>query len=106
AGVDRPAFTESMASLAPVLAGAPADADRVVFTFDRTGVNLAARRSSLKYIRSVVDGAEVLYDLESDPAETVNHVDDPAHAAALGELRAAADRYSAAGIPDLPYFDR
>lgn len=37
--------------------------------------------------------AEELYDLEADPHETVNLVDDPAHAQALAEMRARLERW-------------
>ncbi|MDH4169557.1 MAG: sulfatase-like hydrolase/transferase [Acidimicrobiia bacterium] len=104
-GIERPRFTEHLVSLAPVLDGQPADPDRIVHTFDRTGVNVAARQRSLKYIRAAISGGEVLFDLQHDPDETASVLDDPAHAAALAEFRSSVDRYEDTAIPDLPYFD-
>jgi hypothetical protein len=44
---------------------------------------------------------EELYDLRSDPGEIQNVVDDPAHAAALTELRSALDAHLA--VTDDPF---
>ena len=63
-----------------------------------------ARRGRYKYIRLLGFGQEVLFDLETDPGETVNLMDRPEHGAIVDELRAAVDRQLAATIPDLPSF--
>src|SRR5579859_6068775 len=57
-------------SLASVLQGAPEDAERDVFC--STGGWWMIRRRSHKLLRHQGTGAEVLYDLESDPGETKN----------------------------------
>ena len=44
------------------------------------------RMGNLKYIMHLYEGDQ-LYDLEKDPQEQVNRIDDPAYADALGEMR-------------------
>ena len=44
------------------------------------------RMGSLKYIMHLYEGDQ-LYDLEKDPQEQMNRIDDPAYADALGEMR-------------------
>ena len=44
------------------------------------------RMGSLKYIMHLYEGDQ-LYDLEKDPQERMNRIDDPAYADALGEMR-------------------
>ncbi|MGI9600803.1 MAG: sulfatase family protein [Acidimicrobiales bacterium] len=103
--IDRPRFTEDLVSLAPAFTdAASADPERIVHTFDRTGVNLSARLGSMKYIKAVISDESVLFDLADDPEETTSVIDDPAHADVVAELEASIGRYSSAGIPDLPYF--
>ncbi|MBS0563930.1 MAG: choline-sulfatase [Proteobacteria bacterium] len=51
---------------------------------------VALRDGRWKYIRCAAD-PEMLFDLESDPAERRNLAPDPAHAATLARLRALAD---------------
>ncbi|WP_373356177.1 choline-sulfatase [Pseudoroseicyclus sp. CXY001] len=58
------------------------------------------RDGRYKYIRCTLD-PELLFDLEADPHELTNLAEDPAHAEALGRLRAQADeRWDLAGFDD------
>ncbi len=51
---------------------------------------VALRNDRYKYVRCELD-PELLFDLDNDPHEQINLVDDPAHRDALAELRAQAD---------------
>jgi choline-sulfatase len=52
---------------------------------------VALRSGKYKYTRCALD-PEQLFDMDADPHELTNLADDPAHADALQELRAEADR--------------
>jgi len=89
-------------SLAGVLAGGEAPADRVVLSALTTGWPMA-RRGSQKYVRGSW-GSEVLFDVERDPGETFDLKAIPGGAEAVAALSAEVDRALALAIPDLPRF--
>ncbi len=73
-------------SLGPLLRGASSDWDNeTVSQFGRT--NLMIKRDALKYQYYGSEMPEVLFDLERDPDELVNFIDDPTYASALSDLR-------------------
>ncbi len=80
AGIEPPDEVEfDTRSLRPILDGepSPSDLDRVVFS----GTTITwpmVRRGRYKYIEHIHQGQPVLFDLEADPRESVNLVDDPA----------------------------
>ena len=55
---------------------------------DEGGFNLMIKREDLKYQFYGSDLPEVLFDLESNPDETRNLIDEPEYAAALEVFRA------------------
>ena len=54
----------------------PSDLDRAVFS-GTTVTWPMVRRGRYKYIENIEQGQPVLFDLEADPCESVNLVDDP-----------------------------
>ena len=110
AGVEIPADVQGR-SLAPLLRGERPDDWRrsvlIEYYSDTVWPRLvemgyeAVRTDRWKYIRySDLDGMDELYDLETDPYEMNNRIDDPAAAEALAaaeaELRRLLDEYGAA----------
>jgi len=96
AGADVPDLL-SGESLAPLLRGDEADADRsVVIEFDRFDVDndavgefLPIRcivRGDYKLVINLLDTVDELYHMADDPAEVVNLIGDPAHAEARDRL--------------------
>jgi choline-sulfatase len=80
AGVAPPAGVDfDSRSLRPILEGrpGPGDRDRTVLSGTSIGFPMV-RRGRYKYIEHVDQGQPVLFDLEADPHETTNLVDDPA----------------------------
>lgn len=65
------------------------------------------RRGPLKLItrRHWVHPGRALFDLDADPGETVNLVDDPRYAAELDDLQAWLDAELARPPPDLPFVE-
>jgi arylsulfatase A-like enzyme len=90
AGVQPPSGVEPDArSLRPILEGAAAaeDLERTVFCATTLTFPMV-RRGKFKYIRHVEHGQPVLFDLDADPDESVNLVDDPAYADVVADLEA------------------
>jgi arylsulfatase A-like enzyme len=104
AGLAPPADVEfDTRSLRPILDGDPGaeDPDRPVFT----ALSMAwpmIRRGRFKYMRQTEHGMPVLFDLEADPHESVNLVDDPAHAQTALELTAILDAELDRPVLDVP----
>jgi arylsulfatase len=81
----------------------PADGDgRVLFVSPSIGWN-GVRRGRYKYLgrRNLYFPARALFDLETDPGETVDLADDPAHAAVADELERLLDEELARPAPEL-----
>jgi choline-sulfatase len=81
-------------SLVPLMEGDSAEwharfADETISQFG--GTNLMIKRGTLKYQlyerKGCTEAPEVLFDLNADPGETRNHLDNPAHAQALAAFR-------------------
>lgn len=74
-------------SLRPILDGSAgaADLDRAVYSATSVGWPMV-RRGRHKYIEHELHGQPVLFDLEADPLEGANLVDDPARAEVRDEL--------------------
>jgi arylsulfatase len=104
-GVDRAELGLDARSLTEYFNGEETHDDRIVYTSSVNRVCPMVRRRNLKYFRHIESGEELLVDVEKDPGETVNRIDDPAYAQDLADLRAALDRILAQGIPDLPRMD-
>lgn len=90
AGVDVPDTFEGR-DLRPVLAGHGMEEREDIFSYyHRTSMGAypqrAVRNHEWKYIFNAFDKDE-LYDIESDPAEAVNLIDNPQHRDALGKLK-------------------
>ncbi len=86
AGLPVPPGLDSR-SLVPLLRGDGAGwDDETVSQFGKT--NLMIKRGHLKYQYYGEAMPEVLFDLEQDPGETRNHLDDPRHRRALAAFRA------------------
>ncbi|QMU57213.1 MAG: choline-sulfatase [Boseongicola sp.] len=81
-------------TLLPIAAGSDrTEPVRIEYAAEATIAPMAALRwGRYKYIRCAVD-PELLFDLDADPNELVNLVDDEAHGDALTELRKMADDY-------------
>ena len=91
AGVPAPSdYDFNGRSLRPLLSGTTAaeDDDRAVFCATTMGWPMV-RRQRYKYIFNKRSSAKVLFDLESDPAEHINHWQDPDYALIADELSAA-----------------
>jgi choline-sulfatase len=62
----------------------------------------ALRTENLKYVARTKEWPSELYDLEADPGETRNVIEDPAYQAQLKALRTElADFFRQAGAPPL-----
>ena len=92
AGLETPDHIEGV-SLVPLLKDPDAEWDRSVLTTNGYR-NHAVTYDHYRYIR-YADGAEELYDLESDPNEWMNRADDPEMADIKAELIARLPKYDA-----------
>lgn len=107
AGVRPPeGVTFDARTLRPILDGVPdaRDPDRAVFSATTVTWPMV-RRGPYKYIEHFEhgkDGNAVLFDLEADPTESVNRVDDPSLAAVRAELEELLDTLRAQPVLDLP----
>ncbi len=86
ADIPTPAGLESR-SLAPLLRNEPWPWPNETFS-QFWGRNLMIKRDALKYHSYGEEWPEVLFDLERDPGETTNFIDDPAYAEAVAAFRA------------------
>ncbi len=102
AGADRDAILARQGSpgesLLPLIRDP--DALRRDIQFCESGPNRMARTDTAKLIRryphpSGVEVCDAFYDLVSDPRETVNAIQEPAHAKVIADLSAAMDAYYA-----------
>jgi arylsulfatase A-like enzyme len=88
AGLDNPeAQTLPGRSFLPSLLGQTASARREIVVFDEYGPVRMIRDSRYKYIHRYPYGPHELYDLEEDPGERRNLVDDPAQTERIVEMR-------------------
>jgi arylsulfatase len=106
AGVAVPRGVEfDSRSLRPILDAEPGsnDHDRAVFTWTgRSGCSMS-RRGRYKYIEhSGRRDQPLLFDLEGDPLEQVNLVDDPAHRDVADQLARRLDTLLCQPVVDLP----
>ncbi|SEB65208.1 Arylsulfatase A [Paramicrobacterium humi] len=91
AGLDPAPFeTGPGQSFAPLLQGEP-QPGRAVVVHDEYGPVRMIRTGDRKYVHRHPFGPHELYDLQNDPGERVNRIDDPAWAAELSSLRARLD---------------
>ncbi len=87
-------------SYAPFLRGdKPSWTNRLYFEYCYVR---AVRTENLKFVQRTKEWPSELYDLEADPGESRNRIDDPAYAAQLAGLRADLDSFfRKAGAPPL-----
>lgn len=86
-------------SLVPLMEGNTDDwTDETVSQYD--GRNLMIKRGDLKYGYYGEEDPEVLWDLDRDPSETTNYVDDPAYEAAVERFRDRRDELGYGPDPD------
>ncbi|MCP5109330.1 MAG: sulfatase-like hydrolase/transferase [bacterium] len=100
-GVDAPADPKRAGrSYAPFLRGEqPAWRSRLFFEYSYTR---AIRTENLKYVQRTREWPSELYDLEADPGETRNLIDNPAYTEQLARLRAELTGYfESAGSPPI-----
>lgn len=76
-GIPLPCPDMESTSLASVLAGGAADAERAVFCGTMEGTPML-RRGAFKHIWHSIADVHILYNLEDDPGETTNLAADPA----------------------------
>lgn len=100
AGLVKPCADMESSSLAPVLAGTAAAADRAVFCSTMEGTPML-RQGHYKHIWHSVADANILYDLEQDPGETRNIADEPRHRDMLAANVELMREMLARPIPDL-----
>ena len=67
--------------------------DRVIFAESGRGDQLMVRTARHKLIRSMRRNSSFLYDLEADPMETVNRIDDPGYADVIAALDQALEAW-------------
>ncbi|MDP6668110.1 MAG: sulfatase-like hydrolase/transferase [Dehalococcoidia bacterium] len=75
-------------SFVPLLRGEPMDANRPVVVFEEYGPTRMIRNETAKYVHRHPEGPNEFFDLVGDPDETVNEIDNPAFAEAIGGMRA------------------
>jgi iduronate 2-sulfatase len=94
-GLQAPGYLDGI-SLRPMLDDASQTVREAAFTQARDGY--AVRNERWRYIEWA-EGAEgtQLYDMERDPNETTNLVEDPEHADTVAELQALLKTYRQAG---------
>ena len=90
-------------SLTPHFGGGKVEADRIVYTMSGSHYPMV-RKGQIKYFRHQPSGEELLFDLDKDPLETVNRIDDPTYASRAEELRVYLRDLLAKGIPEVPWF--
>lgn len=100
AGIPRPCADMESASLAPVLAGGSAVADRAVFCGTMEGTPML-RRGAFKHIWHSIADVHILYNLEQDPGETRNLAGDPAYKQLLRDNVAELRQVLARPVPPL-----
>jgi arylsulfatase len=103
AGVEVPSALFDTRSVRPLLEGRrrPEDQDRAVMCATTMGWPMI-RRGRFKYIRPLVARPGVLFDLERDPGETVDLLEDPSCESVATELSSRLDQELARGVPSLP----
>lgn len=104
AGVTAPPGVEfDTRSLRPILDGVPGpdDLERVVFSATSVGWPMI-RRGRYKLIEHAERGEPVVFDLEADPLERVNLVDDPGHRDVGDDLAARLRKAMAEPVLDVP----
>lgn len=74
-------------SFAPLLSGQENEARENVVIFDEYGPVRMIRTRQWKYVHRYPYGPNELYDLENDPDETINLIDDAAHQTTLANLK-------------------
>jgi arylsulfatase A-like enzyme len=85
-------------SLVPVLKGAPAPADRVLFVHSqRIDIPVKWRKSAVMTERFRLINGEELYDIQADPGQAVDIA--PKHPDAVKDLRASYDKWWASLTP-------
>ena len=106
AGIAPPDDVFDTRSLRPVLHGASGAEDRDRAVACATGVMgwPMVRRGNLKYIAHAGSDARALFDLDRDPGETTNVLDEPSYRSASAELSALLASVLARTVPDLPTF--
>lgn len=102
AGLPKDVAMDAVSLMPHFREGAVAD-DRIVYTFSNSNYPMV-RKKQIKYFRHQDSGEELLFDLEKDPLETANCINDPAYAARAEELRVHLMELLARGIPDVPRF--
>lgn len=80
-------------------------ADRVIFAESGRGGQLMARTARYKLIRCAERNPSFLYDLEADPMETVNRIDDPACADVVAGLDQALQAWRGGVVRTELYLD-
>jgi choline-sulfatase len=74
-------------SFAPILRGQPLPERDAIVVFDEYGPTRMIRTPRWKYIHRYPYGPHELYDLETDPDEAMNLVDEPAHESTRASLK-------------------
>lgn len=101
AGIDAPRDSKRVGrSYAPQLRGErPAMLNRLYFEYSFVR---AVRTENLKFVQRSKEWPSELYDIEADPGETRNVIDDPSYRKQLGVLRRDLDRFfERAGAPPI-----
>ena len=75
-------------SFARILKGDSMGANRPVIVLDEYGPTRMIRDDSMKYVHRYPDGPNEFYDLEADPGETSNEIDNPAFQRSIERMRA------------------
>ena len=99
--MDAPANLEGL-SFVPLLEDPDQPWKKAIFMVEngRGGVSQVVRTQGYSYMEfQKGDVLAALYDLEKDPWETINLIDDPAHAAAKAELSQMLKTGWKAGLP-------
>jgi arylsulfatase len=87
AGVDAPPLDFDSCSLRRLIEGEPTPLDQSRAVFCATSLDAPmVRRGPYKYVRHSDTGEHMLFDLDADPMESVNRVDDPGFASIRAEL--------------------
>jgi arylsulfatase A-like enzyme len=103
AAIQMPGNVFDSHSLRPLLRDAPHpdDQDRAVLCATTMGWPMI-RRGPMKYIVHLLSNPNALFDLDSDPGETVSVLDDPAYRSVASELSSLLEQELARGIPEMP----
>ena len=85
-------------SFARVLNGESMGADRPVVVLDEYGPTRMIRTDAMKYVHRYPEGPNEFYDLEADPGESSNEIDNPAYQRSIDSMQAQLqewfDRYT------------